>query len=63
MWRWIVFDWSKAIEISLRTWYPKDHDLHLSPHHPLGKLLEEWGELMGEIETRVRARRTVGSGG
>lgn len=38
----------KAIELSLRTWYPKDHPLHLNPHHPLGKLLGEWGELLDD---------------
>jgi hypothetical protein len=38
----------KAIEIALRTWYPEDHNLHLNPHHPLGKLLGEWGELLDD---------------
>ncbi len=38
----------KAIEISLRTWYPKDHHLHLDYHHPLGKLVGEWGELLDD---------------
>jgi len=37
-----------SIEIALRTWYPKDHPLHLNPHHPLGKLLGEWGELLDD---------------
>jgi hypothetical protein len=39
-------DFNEAVETALKTWYPKDHDLHLNPHHPLGKLLGEWGELM-----------------
>jgi hypothetical protein len=38
----------EAIEISLRTWYPKDHPLHNNPHLPLGKLLGEWGELLDD---------------
>lgn len=41
-----MFD--KAIEIALRTWYPKNHNLHFNPHHPLGKLLGEWGELLDD---------------
>jgi hypothetical protein len=41
-------NFNEAIEISLRTWYPKDHPLHLNPHHPLGKLLGEWGELLDD---------------
>lgn len=41
-------DFDKAVEISLRTWYPKDHPLHYNPHHPLGKLLGEWGELLDD---------------
>ena len=38
----------KAIELALKTWYPPDHPLHLNPHHPLGKLLGEWGELLDD---------------
>ena len=38
----------EAIEISLRTWYPPDHPLHYNPHHPLGKLCGEWGELLDD---------------
>lgn len=38
----------KAIEIALRTWYPKDHPLHFRAHHPLGKLVGEWGELIDD---------------
>lgn len=41
-----MFDFEKSVKIALRTWYPKDHKLHLNPHHPLGKLLGEWGELL-----------------
>lgn len=40
------FNFDEAVELALRTWYPKDHDLHMNPHHPLGKLEGEWGELM-----------------
>ncbi|HEC65148.1 MAG TPA: hypothetical protein ENI23_07640 [bacterium] len=36
----------RSIELSLRTWYPKDHLLHFDLHHPLGKLVGEWGELL-----------------
>jgi hypothetical protein len=35
-----------AIELALRTWYPKDHPLHNRAHHPLGKLVGEWGEAL-----------------
>lgn len=38
----------KTIELALRTWYPKDHELHFKPHHPLGKLVGEWGELLDD---------------
>lgn len=38
----------EAIEKSLRTWYPVDHSLHDKAHHPLGKLLGEWGELLDD---------------
>jgi hypothetical protein len=41
-------DFNEAVEMALRTWYPKDHPLHLNPHHPLGKLLGEWGELLDD---------------
>jgi len=43
-----MFDFNEAVEIALRTWYPKDHELHSNPHHPLGKLLGEWGELLDD---------------
>lgn len=32
------------IEISLRTWYPKDHPLHFDPIHPAMGLVGEVGE-------------------
>jgi hypothetical protein len=38
----------KAVELALRTWYPEDHPLHMESHHPLGKLLGEWGELLDD---------------
>lgn len=41
-------DFNQAVEIALRTWYPKNHPLHYNPHHPLGKLLGEWGELLDD---------------
>jgi hypothetical protein len=41
-------DFDKAIDIALKTWYPKGHELHFNPHHPLGKLLGEWGELLDD---------------
>ncbi len=37
-----------ATEQALRTWYPKDHPLHYDLHHPLGKLVGEWGELLDD---------------
>lgn len=43
-----MFDFEKSVEIALRTWYPKDHELHFNPHLPLGKLLGEWGELLDD---------------
>jgi hypothetical protein len=39
---------NEAIEIALKTWYPENHSLRLNPHHPLGKLLGEWGELLDD---------------
>lgn len=42
-------DFDGAIKIALRTWYPEDHYLHLDPHHPLGKLVGEWGELLDDV--------------
>ncbi len=36
------------IDLVLRTWYPKDHPLHFDLHHPLGKLVGEWGELLDD---------------
>jgi hypothetical protein len=44
----IMFDFNEAVELALKTWYPKDHELHSNPHHPLGKLLGEWGELLDD---------------
>ena len=41
-------NFDEAVELALRTWYPKDHPLHFNPHHPLGKLLGEWGELLDD---------------
>lgn len=43
-----MFDFNKAVEIALRTWYPKNHELYSNSHHPLGKLLGEWGELLDD---------------
>lgn len=43
-----MYTLDQAIELALRTWYPKSHQLHLSPHHPMGKLLGEWGELLDD---------------
>jgi hypothetical protein len=43
-----TINFDEATEIALRTWYPKDHPLHFNPHHPLGKLLGEWGELLDD---------------
>ncbi len=37
-----------STEQALRTWYPKDHPLHYDLHHPLGKLVGEWGELLDD---------------
>lgn len=48
-----MFDFNEAIELALRTWYPKDHELHSNPHHPLGKLLGEWGELLDDYMKSV----------
>ncbi len=39
-------NFNEAVEIALRTWYREEDPLHLNPHHPLGKLIGEWGELM-----------------
>lgn len=38
----------ESIEKALYTWYPEDHPLHLNLHHPLGKLVGEWGELLDD---------------
>jgi hypothetical protein len=43
-----MFDFNEAVELALKTWYSKDHELHFNPHHPLGKLLGEWGELLDD---------------
>ena len=43
-----MFDFDKSVEIALKTWYPENHDLHTNSHHPLGKLLGEWGELLDD---------------
>lgn len=40
-----MFDFDEAIKLALKTWYPEGHSLYLNPHHPLGKLAGEWGEL------------------
>lgn len=37
---------NNAIELSLKTWYPKDHPLHLDPLHPALGLAGEAGELL-----------------
>ena len=39
---------NEAIRLSLETWYPKDNPLHFGLHHPLGKLVGEWGELLDD---------------
>ncbi len=39
---------NEAIELAKRTWYPKDHPLHYELHHPLGKLVAEWGEFLSD---------------
>ncbi len=39
---------NKSIERALETWYAKDHPLHYDLHHPLGKLVGEWGELLDD---------------
>lgn len=44
---------SEAVEKALLTWYPKGHELHMNPHHPLGKLLGEWGELLDDYMKSV----------
>jgi hypothetical protein len=41
-------NFDEAVNLSLKTWYPKDHELHMNSHHPLGKLLGEWGELLDD---------------
>ena len=41
-------NFDESIELSLRTWYPEDHPLHFNPHHPLGKLIGELGELLDD---------------
>jgi hypothetical protein len=46
-------NFDEAVELALRTWYPKDHELHMNPHHPLGKLLGEWGELLDDYMKSV----------
>jgi hypothetical protein len=43
-----TFNLDEAIQKSLLTWYPENHPLRLNPHHPLGKLLGEWGELLDD---------------
>lgn len=37
---------NNAIEKSLKTWYAKDHPLHLDPMHPAIKLAGEAGEIL-----------------
>lgn len=51
--RWVVFNFEKSVDRALRTWYPTGHDLHLNPHHPLGKLAGEWGELLDDCMKRM----------
>jgi hypothetical protein len=41
-------EFDEAIEVALRTWYPEGHILRHNLHHPLGKLLGEWGELLDD---------------
>jgi hypothetical protein len=36
----------ESINLSLKTWYPKDHDLHHNLDHPTMKLAGEAGELL-----------------
>ena len=36
------------IDLVLKTWYPENHPLHYELHHPLGKLVGEWGELLDD---------------
>lgn len=43
-----MFNIEEATELALHNWYPKDHHLHFSPYHPLGKLVGEWGELLDD---------------
>ncbi len=39
---------NEAIELALRTWYPKDHPLHLDPIHPAMGLAGETGEILNK---------------
>ncbi len=39
---------TETIKMALTTWYPKNHLLHYNLHHPLGKLVGEWGELLDD---------------
>ncbi len=43
----------KSIDYALRTWYAKDHPLHFDLHHPLGKLVGEWGELLDDYMKHI----------
>jgi len=47
------FDILVSVELALGTWYPKNHALHLNPHHPLGKLLGKWGKLLDDYMKSV----------
>ena len=44
---------NKELELALKTWYPVDHPLHYDIHHPLGKLIGEWGELLDDYMKSV----------
>ncbi len=39
---------NRETELVLKTWYPEDHPLHYDLHHPMGKLVGEWGELLDD---------------
>ena len=39
---------NKAIETALKTWYPKNHTLHLDPIHPAMGLAGEVGEILNK---------------
>jgi len=39
---------NNAIELALKTWYPKNHPLHLDPIHPAMGLAGEAGEILNK---------------